>query len=172
VRSDTNAKVRGPGIDAGIPRAVESTARTRREEIVEPRTSRARIDFESDVRFARLGRELGVEAFGLNVITLTPGQRLRIHRHAAQEEVYVVLRGTLTLSIEGEETAVAVGEVFFAAPEVRRQLANRDPAERLVLLAIGGHGEHLSRDAEAFTSWDELSGRPPADVPLPPDLEL
>ena len=34
---------------------------------------------------------------------LRPGQRGRIHRHERQEEVYLVLRGTLTLEVEGEE---------------------------------------------------------------------
>ena len=53
---------------------------------------------------------------------------------------------------------------------VRRQLVNRG-AERVVLIALGGAGEHDSRDALAWNSWDEEGpGHPPQDVPLPDDL--
>jgi uncharacterized cupin superfamily protein len=139
---------------------------------MEQGTSYESVDFESEERFARLGRELGVTAFGLNAITLVPGQRLRIHRHARQEEVYVVVAGTLTLAVEGEERSLNVGDVARVAPGIRRQLINRERDRRCVVIAIGGAGEHESRDGEAFTSWDEQTGRPPQEVPLPPDLSV
>ena len=130
------------------------------------------VAFSGADRFTRLGRELGVTSFGLNVVTLTPGQRMRIHRHTHQEEVYVVLAGTLTLAVERENRALGVGEVARVAPEVRRQLVNLDREKDCVVLAIGGHGEHASRDAEAFETWEDSSGRSPQEVPLPPDLTL
>jgi len=139
---------------------------------MEQGTSYESIDFDSEERFTRLGRELGVTAFGLNAITLAPGQRLRIHRHARQEEVYVVVAGTLTLAVEGEERSLNVGDVARVAPGIRRQLINRERDRRCVVIAIGGAGEHESRDGEAFTSWDEQTGRPPQEVPLPPDLSV
>jgi hypothetical protein len=56
------------------------------------------------------------------------------------------------------------------APDVRRQLVNHGD-ERLVLLALGGGGEHVGRDGRAWESWDEGGpGRPPQEVPLPDDL--
>jgi mannose-6-phosphate isomerase-like protein (cupin superfamily) len=131
--------------------------------------TQARIDFGSNERFASLRRELGVTSFGLNVLTLEPRQRGRIHRHEQQEEVYVVLRGTLTLGLHGEELDVAEGEAVRVAPEVRRQLVNRGAA-RLVLLAIGGAGEHVGRDGEAFAGWNHRDGRAPQEIPLPDDL--
>ena len=99
------------------------------------------------------------------------GQRLRIHRHARQEEVYVVLEGVLTLSIEAQDHRLERGAAARVAPAVRRQLTNRDTG-LLVVLALGGKGDHEGRDGEAFTSWDETTGRPPQEVPFPPDLEL
>ena len=60
------------------------------------------IDFAGEDRFQTLRRELGLSSFGLNLIRLRPGQRSRIHRHKRQEEVYVVLEGTLWLAVEGE----------------------------------------------------------------------
>jgi quercetin dioxygenase-like cupin family protein len=121
-------------------------------------------------RFVPLRRQLGVGAFGLNQIALQPGERGRIHRHDRQEEVYLVLEGTLTLLVEAEETELVAGELIRVAPQVRRQLVNRGPG-RVVLLALGGEGEHHGRDAEAFVSWDQDSGASPQEVPPPPDLE-
>jgi quercetin dioxygenase-like cupin family protein len=137
---------------------------------MEDGTSFTQIDFEPADRFFRLGRELGLTSLGLNVIVLSPGQRGRIHRHAEQEEAYVVIGGTLTLSVEEEPHTLGAGAAARVAPGVRRQLANLDRDERCVVVAIGGTGEHVSRDAEAFTAWDEASGGPPQEVPLPPDL--
>ena len=132
-------------------------------------TSRAALHPDAGERFVSLRRELGVSSFGINQMVLEPRQRGRIHRHQRQEEVYLVLDGTLTLVVEGEEQALARGELVRVAPEVRRQLVNRGP-ERLVLLALGGDGEHRGRDGEAWTDWDSPHSAPPQEVPLPDDL--
>jgi hypothetical protein len=42
----------------------------------------------------------------------------------------------------------------------------------VILLALGGSGEHAGRDGEAFSSWEETEGRPPQEVPLPDDLPV
>jgi len=136
---------------------------------VEQGTGRARLEPDSSERFVPLRRQLGVSSFGLNQIVLQPGQRGRIHRHGSQEEVYLVLDGTLTLLVEGEESVLERGELVRVAPALRRQLGNRGPGVLLVL-AIGGASEHVGRDGEAFTSWDAQDGAPPQEVPLPEDL--
>ena len=61
------------------------------------------------------------------------------------------------------------GELVRVAPEVRRQLVNRGP-ERVVMVALGGEGEHTGRDGQAFTSWDDTQGASPQEIPLPDDL--
>jgi quercetin dioxygenase-like cupin family protein len=129
----------------------------------------AALDPDTEERFLPLRRMLGVTSFGLNQILLRPGQRGRIHRHTAQEEVYLVLSGTLTLGIEGEERELAQGELARVAPDVRRQLVNKGEAD-VLLLALGGANEHVGRDGEAFTDWDQAAGSPPQEVPLPDDL--
>lgn len=133
--------------------------------------SRTRLDDESPERFVPLRRALGVTSLGLNQILLRPGQRGRIHRHARQEEVYLVLRGTLTVEIEGEPHDLGPGELMRIAPEVRRQMLNRG-TEVVSLLALGAAGEHQGRDGEAFESWDDSDPRPPQEVPLPADLPV
>jgi mannose-6-phosphate isomerase-like protein (cupin superfamily) len=132
-------------------------------------TSRARLDPDGE-RFLALRRELGVSSFGMNQIVLQPGQRGRIHRHERQEEVYLVLEGTLTLRLDGDELDLGEGELVRVAPSLRRQLVNRGPG-RLVLLALGGAGEHQGRDGEAFARWEDERGGSPQQIPLPEDLE-
>jgi quercetin dioxygenase-like cupin family protein len=130
----------------------------------------AKLDFEAGERFVRIRKELGLESFGFNLMLLEPKQRGRIHRHEHQEEVYVVLAGTLTLEVEGGAVhALAYGDVARVPPEVRRRLSNRG-GERVALLAMGGAGTHVGRDGLAYLDWDDTEGKPPADVPLPDDL--
>ncbi len=131
--------------------------------------ARSRLDRATGERFVSLRRPLGMTSFGMNQLVLEPRQRGRIHRHERQEEIYVVLEGTLTLLVEREEHVLGPDEVVRVAPDLRRQLVNRGP-DRVVLLALGGAGEHVSRDAEAFASWDGQRGAPPQEVPLPEDL--
>ena len=134
--------------------------------------SRARLDRDGGERFQTLRRELGVASFGINALVLAPGQRGRIHAHARQEEVYLVIEGELTLLVEGDPVVLGADELVRVEPGVRRQLVNAGPA-RVVLLALGGAGEHAGRDGMAFLDWEEPGpGHPPQEVPLPPDLTL
>ncbi len=81
-----------------------------------------------------------------------------------------MLSGELTLIVERIEHVLGERRVARVPRGVRRQLVNAGP-ERLVLLALGGDGEHVGRDGHAWESWDEGgSGRPPAEVQLPENL--
>jgi len=129
----------------------------------------AKLEMEGAERFQRLREPLGIQSFGINLIRLQPGQRGRIHRHATQEEVYLVLSGVLSLSLEGKERDLREGELARVAPEVRRQLVNRGPRP-CVILGLGGAGTHVGRDGTGFVSWEATEGAPPQDIPLPEDL--
>ncbi len=129
----------------------------------------ASIDPNADT-FQRLRAELGVTSFGINLIAIRPKQRLRVHRHERQEEVYLVLEGELTLIVEGTEHVLGEGTLARVAPEQRRQLTN-PTGERVLVLALGGSGEHEGRDGRAWADWEEGGeGRPPQEVPSPADL--
>jgi uncharacterized cupin superfamily protein len=130
-----------------------------------------RIAPGGDERFQSLRDELGVTSFGMNLITLQPGQRGRIHTHRQQEEVFLVIEGELAFAVDGEERRLGVGELVRVAPGVRRQLTNRRP-ERLVLLALGCAGEHVGRDGLAWASWDAPESTPPRETPLPEDVPV
>ena len=130
-----------------------------------------KLNRDTGERFQRLRSELGVESLGINLIVLQPRQQGRVHAHAQQEEIYLVLEGELTLIVDGAPHRLGADELARVPPAARRQLVNAGPA-RAVLLALGGSGEHESRDARAWASWDEPGeGRPPQDVPLPGDLQ-
>jgi mannose-6-phosphate isomerase-like protein (cupin superfamily) len=131
----------------------------------------ASLDLAGSDRFQRLRAELGVESFGLNLIRLDPRQRGRIHAHERQEEVYVVLSGTLTLATADGEEEIGPNGCVRVAPGVRRQIMNRG-RERCLLLAIGGAEPHHGRDGIAFDAWDAAEGRSPQEMPLPPDLPV
>ncbi|MBN9621668.1 MAG: cupin domain-containing protein [Actinobacteria bacterium] len=136
-----------------------------------PEVSFAKLE-RGEEMFQSLRRPLGVESFGINLMSLHPGQRLRVHRHDRQEEVYLVLEGTLTLLIEGEPHEVGPDGLARVGPNVRRQLTN-PTNERVVLLALGGSGTHEGRDGLAWADWDEEGpGREPRDIPLPGDLPV
>lgn len=132
----------------------------------------ATFESQSAESFQRFRDPLEIASFGLNVITLQPRQRLRVHIHQQQEEVYVVLSGELTLTFEDETKTLRLGDLARVAPSTRRQLVNRG-TEPVLLIAIGSsvEQEHERWDALAWTTWDEPGdGRHPQDVPLPEDL--
>ncbi len=127
-------------------------------------------------RFLSLRRELGIESFGINLISLEPGQRGRIHAHERQEEAYLVVEGELTLLVAAGESdafeshTLGEGRIARVAPALRRQLVNASDA-RVVVLALGGSGEHVGRDGLAFETWDAGEApRSPQEVPLPQDV--
>lgn len=121
--------------------------------------SRASLNDVTEGRFQGLRAPLGVKSFGINKIVLAPGEDGKIHRHRSQEEVYLVLDGTLTLVVEGEPQELGPGELVRLAPNVRRQILNRGSVE-LSLLALGGmvEHEHVAGDGELFSAWEETAG--------------
>jgi uncharacterized cupin superfamily protein len=127
------------------------------------------LDHDAPERFVSLRRALGVTSFGVNHMLLQPGERGRIHVHQYQEEAYLVLRGVLTIETEEGLTDLGEGAMARVAPEVRRRLVNLGPAVCSVL-ALGGSGEHVGRDATAYADWDDRVGGPPQEIPLPDDL--
>ncbi|OJU83036.1 MAG: hypothetical protein BGO11_14355 [Solirubrobacterales bacterium 70-9] len=116
-------------------------------------------------------RRVGARSLGVSRLELQPRQRMRVHLHERQEELYFVLSGALTLIVDAVEHEIPAGSLARVGPATRRQLANRGEAP-VVILALGAAGEHVARDAVAWGSWDEDGpGRPPREVPYPPDFE-
>jgi mannose-6-phosphate isomerase-like protein (cupin superfamily) len=90
------------------------------------------------IKFHTAGRDLGVTAWGMNVLAIDPdceGHPEHDHAKDGQEEVYVVLRGSGTLKAEAEETPLTVGTLVRVGPGQQRKLL--PGPDGLVVLAIG-----------------------------------
>lgn len=90
------------------------------------------------IRFRTAGRALGVTAWGMNVVELDPDcTDYPEHDHAGdgQEEVYVVLRGSIVLEVGGEERELSGGSLVRVPPEVTRKFVTR--GQGATLLALG-----------------------------------
>src|SRR3954447_1585700 len=98
-------------------------------------------DMEAAFRggFKRARAELGVESFGLQVLDFPPSNtRYPEHDHGndGQEEVYVPVRGSGEIEIEGERYPLEPGTMVRVGPGVKRKLLSGDEGMRV--LAIGG----------------------------------
>ena len=89
--------------------------------------------------FKRARAELGVESFGVQVMDLPANLEIYPeHDHAedGQEEVYVALRGSGEVEIEGERHPIDPETMVMVGPGVKRKIWTGD--EPMRLLAIGG----------------------------------
>ena len=87
--------------------------------------------------FKRVRASLGVESFGMQVIDLPPNADGHPeHQHDDQEEVYVTLRGSGEIEIDGERVPMDPETVVRVGPSCRRKLW--PGGEGMRVLALGG----------------------------------
>jgi mannose-6-phosphate isomerase-like protein (cupin superfamily) len=89
--------------------------------------------------FKRARADLGVESFGMQVIDMPPGfENYPEHDHAedSQEEVYVVLRGSAEIDVEGERVPIDSETLIRVGPGTKRKIY--PGAEGVRVLALGG----------------------------------
>jgi mannose-6-phosphate isomerase-like protein (cupin superfamily) len=90
--------------------------------------------------FKKARAELGVTAFGMQVIDLPPnlseGYPEHDHHESGQEEVYVVLRGGGRLTCGGLDVELVPDVLVRVGPEEKRQIMSGPDGLRL--LALGG----------------------------------
>jgi mannose-6-phosphate isomerase-like protein (cupin superfamily) len=89
--------------------------------------------------FKRARAELGVEAFGLAILDLPPNlEQYPEHDHGedGQQEVYLALRGSGEIEIDGDRHRLDPETMVMVGPGVSRKIFTGE--EQLRLLAIGG----------------------------------
>ena len=91
--------------------------------------------------FKRAGAELGLEAFGMNVIDFPPNTGEGTyphhdHTHDDQEEVFLAWSGSGVITVGDEEIALDADTVVRVGPGVKRKV--RSGENGLRLLALGG----------------------------------
>jgi mannose-6-phosphate isomerase-like protein (cupin superfamily) len=100
-----------------------------------------------EARFARNPLEL--EKFGFSFQALTPNYRQPFgHKHANQEEVYLVLRGGGRIKVEDEIVELSEWDAIRIPPGVTRQI--EAGADGMEMLAIGAPE---GGDAEMVEGW-------------------
>jgi mannose-6-phosphate isomerase-like protein (cupin superfamily) len=91
------------------------------------------------IRFRHAARDLGVSAWGMNVLELAPHEKgYPEHDHTAdgQEEVYVILGGSATLQAGDQIFLLETGMLVRVGPSVKRRFMAG--AQGLTMLALGG----------------------------------
>jgi uncharacterized cupin superfamily protein len=97
--------------------------------------------------FRKVRRELGVTAFGVNAVVLPPGHAAPRHRHERQEELYLVLQGTIEIEFgDGERVLLAPGGLARVSPDTARRLRNVSDSEEATFFAVGGADGYVGRD--------------------------
>jgi mannose-6-phosphate isomerase-like protein (cupin superfamily) len=96
--------------------------------------------------FRKVRRELGVTAFGANVLVIPAGFDAGTHFHEEQEELYVVLRGTLEFEFgDGRSFVLREGGMARVDPPTHRHIRNVGEGEAVYFIA-GGKDGYVGRD--------------------------
>lgn len=107
---------------------------------------------DGDFVWRPVRRRFGITAFGANAYTARAGQRV-VEEHTEEryghEELYVVLCGRATFTLDGEELDAPAGTLVYVRPETRRgAIAAEDGT---AVLGIGGKpGAHRVSGWEAM----------------------
>src|SRR3712207_3812274 len=89
--------------------------------------------------FKRARAELGVESFGLQVLDFPPNADRypeHDHSHDGQEEVFIPVRGSGEIEIDGERFPLGPDTMVRVAPEAKRKLFSGEEGMRVI--ALGG----------------------------------
>ncbi len=101
-------------------------------------------------RFAR--KPLGLEQSGLSYFRLAPGYREPYgHRHATQEEVYVVVSGSMRMKLDDDVVELQTWDAIRVAPHVIR--CHEAGPNGVEMLIVGA--PQAKRDGEIIAGWWE-----------------
>jgi mannose-6-phosphate isomerase-like protein (cupin superfamily) len=114
------------------------------------------IDEMGDGTFRKVRRELGVTAFGVNVVVIQPGITGRAHWHEQQDELYFVHSGRARFDLPGESRELGAGGLLHVESTTPRRVTSVGD-EELVMLVVGAKDGYVGRDGqpagpEHFTS--------------------
>jgi mannose-6-phosphate isomerase-like protein (cupin superfamily) len=83
---------------------------------------------------------LGCEYLGVTVLDADPGWTGKGHDHGedGQEEVYVLVEGSATVTVDGEDVELTAGEAVRVPAEATRRIHNGDTESTFVLVGAAG----------------------------------
>jgi uncharacterized cupin superfamily protein len=110
--------------------------------------------------FRKVRQELGVESMGANVIVLPPRYMTNAHYHDIQEELYVVLSGTLQMEFgDGTRHELGPGGLARVSASASRRVIN-ETNEPATYLCVGAKDGYVGRDGHVAGDEDEARARP------------
>jgi quercetin dioxygenase-like cupin family protein/SAM-dependent methyltransferase len=142
---------RSPGADAGAAASKNF--------------SRLSLDFSKLPPLTSPRRQLELEALGLGLIRLAPGQGTSFtHSHREQEEVYIVLEGRGRMWVSGEMLDLKAGDLVRVSAPARRAL-QASAEDSLLMICAGAVPAGYPHDPQARYLIDD--GQPHYDDPPP-----
>jgi mannose-6-phosphate isomerase-like protein (cupin superfamily) len=97
--------------------------------------------------FFKMRRALGTTAFGLNEVRMPAGFAGPTHdeRETHHDEVYVVLEGSGTATIDGVAVAITAGDYLLIAPASTREIRAGDDGLRFIAIGAPAKAEYDGR---------------------------
>ena len=78
---------------------------------------------------------LGCENHGMTVIDADPDREGPEHEHDEDhEEVYVLVEGEATITVNGEDISMSAGDAVRVSPDATRQVINGDTESQFVII--------------------------------------
>ena len=105
------------------------------------------IDGLGDGVFRKVRRELGVTAFGVNVLVIPSGVEARPHFHEEQDELYFVHAGRARFALPSESSELGPGGLCHVESTTPRQITSIGD-EDLVMLVVGAKDGYVGRDGQ------------------------
>jgi quercetin dioxygenase-like cupin family protein len=104
-----------------------------------------------EARFARTNLEL--EQSGISYFKIEPELRTPFgHRHADQEEIYLVISGSARIKVDDEELELGTFDAIRLAPQVVRALEGGPEGAEIIAF---GAPSNENKDVEMLPGWWE-----------------
>jgi uncharacterized cupin superfamily protein len=85
-----------------------------------------------------LSRPMGCKGVGFSFVRYRPGEGATyVHRHRVQEEIFITLKGTGSIILDGRRHKMAEGTIVRVPPTVYRAIGN-DSKRDVIFMILGG----------------------------------
>ena len=105
------------------------------------------IDEMGDGVFRKVRQELGITAFGVNVLVIPPGIDARPHYHEQQDELYFIHAGRARFALPGETRELGPGGLCHVESTTPREVSSIGEEDR-VMLVVGAKDGYVGRDGQ------------------------
>jgi mannose-6-phosphate isomerase-like protein (cupin superfamily) len=107
-----------------------------------------------DLEFRHASKALGLEHSGLSYQRIPPGYRFPYgHTHRAQEELYIVVRGSGRMKLDDEIVDVREWDVVRVPPGTWRGYEAGPAGLEILVFGAPGLGENPREDVEGERGW-------------------